>query len=141
MNEAVIDPLAFAFSNGNESGSSQVDTTPLFTLMLCSGAAAGLSFAVPSKRFRAEAHSVPEGQALPFTERVVRAAVGVGLGVAAGLGHKERAADFELFSKFDHWLLLGSRVALGTPKIYKHDASPCTTYCSDSSNKGQSNLT
>ena len=62
--------------------------------MLCSGAAAGLAFAVPSKRFRAEAHSVPEGQGLSFAERVVRAAVGVGLGVVAGLGHKERAADF-----------------------------------------------
>ena len=53
----------------------------------------GLAFAVPSKRFRSELHSVPEGQSLPFVERIVRAAVGIGLGVAAGVGHKERA-DF-----------------------------------------------
>ena len=75
--------------------------------MLCSGAATGLAFAVPSKRFRAEAHSVPEGQALPFAERVVRAAVGVGLGVAAGLvenylglQHIEHRALFMLFVLF-----------------------------------------
>ena len=71
----------------------QVDTTPLFTLMLTSGAAAGLAFAVPSRRFRSELHSVPEGETLPLVEMVVRAAVGVGLGVATGVGHKE-SADF-----------------------------------------------
>ena len=74
----------------------KVDTTPLFTLVLCSGAAAGLAFAVPSKRFRSELHSVPEGKALPLAEIIVRAAVGIGLGVAAGVGHKERR-DFNHF--------------------------------------------
>ena len=64
--------------------------------MLCSGAAAGLAFAVPSKRFRSELHSVPEGESLPLAERIVRAAVGIALGVAAGVGHKERA-DFNHF--------------------------------------------
>ena len=62
--------------------------------MLCSGAATGLAFAVPSKRFRSELHSVPEGESLPLAERIVRAAIGIGLGVAAGVGHKERA-DFK----------------------------------------------
>ena len=82
--------------------------------MLTSGAAAGLAFAVPSRRFRSELHSVPEGETLPLVEMVVRAAVGLGLGVATGVGHKG-SADF---SSFHVPYLMKSKLPKFLPAVY-----------------------